>query len=199
MDGRSARVVDGRRRVAAAIFELVSETGALPSAAVLAKRAGVGRATVFRYFDGVQSLELELARMLRASMLDRHPFPTSQGDRRARLHAFVEHRAAVYELVTPVRCFIDAARARGNPDLDELMAEAAFLLRQNIATMFGPDCDGSPEMLRHLEVISSWEAWRSMRDGQMLSVSGAKRDLSALLSLLLPGPAASTDAVAADR
>lgn len=185
IDGRRARSADGRRRVGAALLDLVREQGALPEVAEVARRAGVGRRTVFRYFDGVGALELETARMMRAQITAEHPLPAMTGDLDARLGALVRHRSVLYEWVTPVRRFLDAARAKGNPALDRFVDGARVLLRAQVRQALAPELAGRPGLLLPLEVVTSWETWHTLRRGHRCSVARARREVEGMVRALL--------------
>jgi len=187
-DGRSARVEEGRRRVGEALVALVRERGILPDVATVAARAGVGRRTVFRYFDGVGALELETARVMRRLVTEQHPLPLPEGDLACRLDALLRHRADLYEWVTPVRLLLDAARTRGNAGVEEFIDEARRMLRANLRAMLADELLAQPHARIGLELATSWEAWHALRRGQKCSVARARREIERIVRALLGVP-----------
>jgi AcrR family transcriptional regulator len=173
-DGRGKRVVRGRTQVSQALVAMVVEQGRMPSVEEVAARAGVSRRSVFRYFDGVEALEVETARAMRALMTERVPLPEAEGSLDARLEVLVWHRARLYERISPVRRFLDAARQRGNSAFHTFIRDGQRMLRAHLRTVVGPELNAQPELLPILELLTSWEAWTSLRDGQGCSVAKAR-------------------------
>ena len=60
-DGRKLRSQDSKRRIVAAMLELVREGRIAPTAEEVANRAEVGLRTVFRRFKDMESLYAEMA------------------------------------------------------------------------------------------------------------------------------------------
>lgn len=60
VDGRRLRSEDSRRRIIAALLDLVQEGDYDPSAETVAERAGVGLRSVFRHFKDMESLRGEI-------------------------------------------------------------------------------------------------------------------------------------------
>src|SRR3546814_14687096 len=61
VDGRRERSRSSRRRIVAAMLELIEGGDPMPSAARVAEEAGVGLRTAFRHFDDMGSLYRELS------------------------------------------------------------------------------------------------------------------------------------------
>jgi AcrR family transcriptional regulator len=184
-DGRQARADDGRKRVGAALLALVSETGRIPDIESVAQHAGVSRRSVFRYFDGVGALELETARLMRTLVTERHPLPEARGNVKERVRTLIEHRASLYETITPIRKFLDAARYGGNADIDAFVDGARRLLKAHLKTMFARELIAHPERLSGLDLVTSWEGWRVLREGQRHSIKQAKVEMANVLHILL--------------
>ena len=56
LDGRAARALRTRNRVVDALLDLVDEGDLRPSAADVARRAGVSLRSVFQHFDDLETL-----------------------------------------------------------------------------------------------------------------------------------------------
>jgi AcrR family transcriptional regulator len=189
-DGRTQRSEVGRQRVSEALVALVSDQGRMPTVEEVAARAGVSRRSVFRYFDGVEALELETARAMRAMVTDRLPLPAAEGPLEKRLWVLVQHRARLYEQISPVRRFLEAARNRGNLTFGEFIQDGQRRLREHLQAVLAPELKERPEMLPVLDLLTSWEAWVALRDGQRCSVPAAEAILlGALRAQLAATPA----------
>jgi AcrR family transcriptional regulator len=187
-DGRAERALKGRRRVSEALVALVVASGRMPSVEEVAARAGVGRRSVFRYFDGVGALEVETARAMRALMTERVPLPAPLGSLDRRLAALVRHRARLYERIGPVRRFLEAARQRGNTAFDGFIDDGRRVLRENLEGVLEPELAGRPGLLPALELLTSWEAWVALREGQRRSPAAAQRVLREAISAVVAAP-----------
>lgn len=187
-DGRTRRADEGRRRVSEALVALVVETGVMPDVAAVARRARVGRRSVFRYFDGVEGLEVETAREMRRTFTERVPLPEPAGSFEARLAALALHRGDLYEAITPVRRFLDAARVRGNPPIDAIVDEGRAALRAHLCRMLAPELERHPGALAGADLATSWEGWRALREGQGLSVARARAEIIRVLQALFAAP-----------
>lgn len=187
-DGRSERALRGQRRVSEALVALIVETGTMPDLSAVARRAGVGRRSIFRYFDGVRALELETARVMRRMFTERVPLPVATGGFETRLEALVRHRANLYEHIAPVRRFLEAARARGNAKLATIIDEGRAAVRASLRSMLASELAARPELFRAAEVITSWEAWCALRDGLACSVAAARLEVKRLLRALFAPP-----------
>lgn len=186
-DGRSQRALRGRQQVSEALVALIVEQGRMPTVEEVAARAGVSRRSVFRYFDGVEALEVETARVMRALMTERVPLPTADGPLTERLAVLVRHRAQLYERITPVRRFLDAARHRGNSAFDGFIEDGQRLLREHLQSLVAPELASDPGPLPVLELLTSWEAWVALRGGQRRTIPEAEQILlDALRAQLAP-------------
>ena len=65
-DGRRQRSQASRAKIVTAFMELIESGDPSPSAARVAKRAGVGLRSVFRHFDDMDSLYAEIDGILNA-------------------------------------------------------------------------------------------------------------------------------------
>lgn len=168
---------------------LVVKTGRMPTVDEVAARAGVARRSVFRYFDGVEALELETAHAMRAVMTEQVPPPAARGSLHERLDALVRHRATLYERLTPIRRFLDAARQRGNPAFDSLIDGGRKLLVQHLRVVLKPELVRTPRLQPVVELVTSWEAWVALREGQRRSAASARQIMREALLLLLDAKA----------
>src|SRR3546814_13688129 len=83
IDGRRARSRSSRRRIVAAMVELIEGGDLMPSAARVAEEAGVGLRTVFRHFDDMDTPYAELSATLAARVMPVATAPYDGADWRA--------------------------------------------------------------------------------------------------------------------
>lgn len=189
VDGRRARGERNRDAVVDAILDLIIEGNSKPSAAEIAERAGVSMRSVFRHFDDLESLY--------AAALDRHverlrplfAAPSANGSLEARVAALVEHRARLYEAMTPVRRVGIRLRDRSEA-LRQGLETGRRVLRDQLGDLFadelGPlEAKRRREVLDALEVVSSWESWDQLRTAQGRSVARASAALGRSVGALL--------------
>jgi TetR/AcrR family transcriptional regulator of autoinduction and epiphytic fitness len=193
-DGRLARGQRTRRNVAEALMELLRGGEPDPTAKEVAARAGVSLRLVFHHFADMDDLYhfaagLQLRRLW--SGLPRRS-PGTALDRR--IEQIVDHRAALFEEITPVRRAL-VRRVPCSPGVRDAVSAADGLLRENLKAAFAPELDSlSPgtrvEWLEAMDVISSWETWDRLRTTSDVAVGAAKRVVTRLLAAVCAAPSA---------
>ena len=176
-DGRHLRSVRSREAVVDAVLDLLTETGESPSAQAVAERAEVSLRTVFRHFEDVDSLfAAAVAHQIQRVGAMFEPL-VAGGDLHARLDALVDHRARLFEHISPVRRA--ALRREGHQAVDEWLARSNVLLRRQLTAQLKPELDELAKDVRGhtieaLDVLAGFQAWDSMRRQQGLDVDTAK-------------------------
>ena len=173
-DGRVLRGRRNRAAIVEAIYELIQEGGAQPTARQVAARAGVQPRTVFRHFQDMASLNAELSARVRsevAPLIHETPYEGALAERiatvaRVRSEAF--ERFAPFERVS-----------RGMLDRYEFLradhADTVLELRENLRTAL-PEIRQLPQPLSAaLELVFSFEAWDHLRADQDLRPLQARR------------------------
>lgn len=175
-DGRRARAEASRARIAAAMLDLCREGVAEPSAEQVARRAGVGRRTVFRLFRDMDALyaDMHVAMLERVRPILQAAPPGA--DASERLDALVRRRAALFEDILPVREAADLHRGR-SAFLQARLADTNAMLRAALRFVV-KDTAGAPGGLslrfEALDLALSFEAWRRLRRAQALSPAAAE-------------------------
>lgn len=177
-DGRRQRAERHRDAVVRAVLQVVRETGRMPPVAEVAERAGVSRRTVFRLFDDMESLHVAATAVQRAEVMRRFPPPFPLGQPlEERIGLLVEHRAAVYEFIRPLRRVAENFRDESpfvRKDFEQSHAE----LTTHASLMVGdalPPRDPDRERAVHaLGLVTGFGAWRCLREDDGLSVDDAK-------------------------
>jgi len=185
VDGRVAR---GERNREAIVESLVAcyEDGVLrPSAAEVARRAGVSARSVHNHFDDMETLRAEVARR----QWERHGTlaqPVSaDGPLAERIARVVERRRVLFETLTPVRRAA-LLSVHDSPTIADNLARFDRAMRANAATTFAPELAGAPDhVLDALDALLSWDTWNRVRGAQRCSPERAARIVTTAVEALL--------------
>jgi AcrR family transcriptional regulator len=193
IDGRSARALRTREAIVDACIGLVEEGQLRPTAPQVAERAGVSVRSVFQHFADLPSLHIAVTeRIVERVAVLLHPV-----DPRAplveRLPAFVRHRAALLEAVTPFR---RAANVHGPfaPEIQRALRLANEYLREEVARAFQPEvarvaARDRREVVDGLSTALSWSAWDALRNEAGCSVEQASAVTTRMVTALLTAAA----------
>lgn len=185
-DGRRARGAENRRRIVAAMLELIGEGEISPSAELVAARAEVGLRTVFRHFDDMDSLYREISALMSAELLPIANAPFPDGDWHDRIADLIKRRGRVFEKMMPFKIAADVHRHRSD-FLNEEHAELIAMQRRTLAAALGDGFKLDPLKFEALNLVMSFDAWRHMRIDQKLGVARAKKLLMMSAEALLSG------------
>ncbi len=165
-DGRHARRERGRTAVIDAVFELAEEGKVPVTAELVAERSGVSVASIFRYFDGLNDLQLQTYRRFRDRFA---PLvrALADGPRAVRVAALVDARLDLYEQAGTMMA-LGRLRALEHAPLLEASSETKAALADQVRTTFEAETrDSSParaaELVAVLDAFTSVEAWDVMR------------------------------------
>ena len=174
VDGRIVRGHNNRRRIVAAMLELVRAGVISPAAEEVAGRAGVGLRTVFRHFDDMESLYREMAEAMRQEL---HPLvsaPLESPDWKGKLDEMVFRRAILFERAMPFKNAADVHRHRSD------------FLRKDYETMRSAERDAleaalpaalkkKREFFEALDQALSFSTWQHLRRDQKLTQEQARQ------------------------
>ncbi len=170
------------------MIDLIRESGGagLPSAEMIAERAGVGLRTVFRLFEDMDGVYRGMQAVLHeqfAHMLDQPPV---SGDWRADLRGELARRAELYEFMLPLQIAADAQRHR-SPALREGRARLVSVLRERLMAILPADSRANGLRFAGVELALSFEAWRRLRTDQEASAEAAREAMDWIAFTLLDG------------
>ena len=192
-DGRRLRSRDSKRKIVAAMLELVREGRIAPTAEEVAQRANVGLRTVFRRFKDMESLYAEMAIAIGeqvAPIVDPALGDNTWAQNFTRL---VTRRLRVYEVIMPYRVAAEVLKFQSdvllNHHLDIVRTE-----RERLKAVLPSFLLKDRPIIEALEAVLSFDMWNQLRNDQNLSTEQAAEVINRILSRLLP-EIASTNAI----
>lgn len=189
-DGRTLRAERSRAAVAGAMLDLIREGEIRPTAADVAKRAGVSLRLVFHHFKDMAAVHREANRLqmerIRSLVVS---LPGAEMPFEKRTAEFVRRRGKLYEEIAPVRRAGRAAE-HGSTVTAEALDWIRALKRDQVETVFAAELEGFKgaerrERLSALQQALSWMAWESLRSHQGLTERQAKSSLKRTIKLVL--------------
>jgi AcrR family transcriptional regulator len=183
-DGRHRRSATSQRRIVQAMLELVGEGNVAPSADEVSERAGVGRRSVFRHFNDMESLYREMAAVLQARFASIAERPYKAAHWRDQLLELIERRADAFEQMSP---YLRAGRVHRHHShiLREGHARFVAALRMILVQRLPSDLAQDHVVVDAIDLLTSFEAWHRLRDEQRLSPAQAKQVVRATVVAML--------------
>ena len=159
-----------RRRIRAldAFIDLVLEGNLPPTAEQVAERAGISKATFFRYFESLNAMRYDAA----ARMLERFPLldvaDPGQGPLRARIERFVSLRVELWEKVH-LLARLQRTVVLQDPDAARMVDSVRELMVDQVCEHFAPELRERPAARRDdaamlIAMITSVESWEQFRN-----------------------------------
>lgn len=182
-DGRRLRSANSRNRIVSALIALVAAGELAPTAEMVADRAGLSLRTVFRHFEEMDNLYLEIARAIirRAEPLIGRPFAAATWPET--LPEIIDRRAEYFESVAPFKRALDLYRNR-SPALEAAGADVARLSREVFVSRIPPERMPEPAVLEAMVLLVSIDSWIYLRHVQGLDIAMAKATVVAALRAL---------------
>jgi AcrR family transcriptional regulator len=154
-----------------AVVDLLHEGFAPPATADVTERAGVSEATLFRYFESIDDLQLQATERFLATHAHLFEIPREGvGDRSARIDRFVKARSTLWATIAPV-ARLGRARAFDHPGMDAFLRSARRSQYEQIARHFAPElaersAAGRDDLVAAIATLTSFEAfdvqWRDL-------------------------------------
>lgn len=188
-DGRHARLERNKTEVVQALLTLIREIGDVPTADMLAHRAGVSRRSVFRLFDDRAALLREAFDVMYQEVAEQFPFPDLPSlPLSERVQHLVDHLASIYEYITPFRRVSERLRA-DSPHIDRERKRVQSLYGKRIweafADVVGANGAASATIREAMQLVASWKAWDHLRTERGHSVTRAKAVMVHALTAVL--------------
>ncbi len=190
IDGRRASRERNRDAVVEALLNLYREGLLSPSPEEVAKRAGLSRRSLFRYFDDLD--DLCRAAIDRQTLRASHLFALQdlgEGALAERIVGLAAQRAALFEEIAPA-ARVGRLRAPYHLIVAEDIRRSRAVLRRQLEKHFAPELDRLEpdrrrETLAAVDVMCSFESFDLLRETQGLSRKEYRRTIRRALSALL--------------
>jgi AcrR family transcriptional regulator len=168
-DGRRERSADSRRRILAAMVDLIESGLPSPTAEAVAAKAGVSLRTVFRHFEEMENLHLEIAALVFERV---RPFLDRPFELRTWPHILQEviaRRAEFFEAIMPFKTAIDVHRHRSRA-IAAQHRRITSMSRDLLAASLPPALVADREIFELLTLLLSVETWQRLREQQGMTV-----------------------------
>ncbi len=185
-DGRVRRGARNREKILDAVYDIVRSGESLPTAELVAQRAGVGERTVFRHFEDMEQLHIDMSKRVGDEVIPLVVKPIAAGGSIAdRLHELVARRVKIYEHLAPFRRAARPARA-SSPIIREGHAQLDVAMRRSLRKALSPELVGlTADSVEALDAILSFETWDRLRSNQRLGPIQSARVIEKTALVLL--------------
>lgn len=172
-DGRRERSAASRRRILAAMVDLIESGQPAPTAETVAARAGVSLRTVFRHFEEMENLHLEIAALVfeRVRHILERPFQTREWPQS--LSESIARRAEFFEIMAPFKTAIDVHRHRSRA-ISAQHRRITVMSRDLLAAALPAELLADRQTFELLALLLSLESWQRLREQQGMSVAEAQ-------------------------
>jgi AcrR family transcriptional regulator len=184
-DGRRLRSQDSKRKIVAAMLELVREGSIAPTAEEVAQRAHVGLRTVFRRFKDMESLYAEMSVAISEKVAPVVNQELNDSDWRHNFVQLLDRRLQVYEIIRPYRVASDALRFQSDI-LRNRHRQIVSDERERLIASLPDFVLQDATLIEGLNAVISFDMWNQLRDDQKLDVTQAAGVVYRLVSRLLP-------------
>ena len=182
-----------RRRllVIDAFLDLALEGDPSPDPASVAERAGVSRASVFRYFATLEELRTEAMGRVFERFLDLFELDDPSGSSRDRITHFVESRLRLHETLHPL-ALLQRRHAADSDDAAALIDMSRNLLADQVRSYFEGELadlgdDERADVVVNIAVVTSVESWHQSHHSHGRTPAQIRRAWIAAIRALLAG------------
>lgn len=167
-DGRRARSIASRSRIIEAMVELIAQGDPNPSAASVAKRAGIALRSVYRLFEDKESIFREIDHWLVRAYNSALTSPFESEHWRERLYELIERRASVNEAIVVFR--VSSQTARYTSDfVRENYRRSIAREKQTLNSILPNHLKINTRQGRALLIATNFDTWRFLRQDEDLS------------------------------
>jgi AcrR family transcriptional regulator len=155
------------------MVDLIESGQPAPTAETVAARAGVSLRTVFRHFEEMENLHLEIAALVfeRVRPILERPFQTREWPQS--LAESIARRAEFFEIMVPFKTAIDVHRHRSRA-ISAQHRRFTVMSRDLLAAALPADLLADRQTFELLALLLSLESWQRLREQQGLSVAEAQ-------------------------
>lgn len=171
-DGRRQRSERSRAQIIEAMFDLIGQGDMSPSAARVAERAQVGLRTVFRHFEDMDSLYVEMAERVSSEVLPKILAPFEARDWRGRFFEHLGRRIEIYEHIMPMRVSANLRRFQSRFLMEEYRRNL-LIERSALKALLPEEIIQDEVLFAAIETSASFQSWRRLRQDSELSPEDA--------------------------
>lgn len=182
-DGRRRRSSESREKIVHAMLKLIKQGEMHPGAARVAEVAGVGLRSVFRHFEDMEALYGEMSEIVAQKIRPILFTPLAARGWKSQLMELAERRMKVFDEVMPFKVAGSLRRFQSKFLMDDYRQHLK-LERSTLEAILPEKVLNDRALLRGIEMVTSFQAWRRLRQDQNLTTAEAREVTMLLLSRL---------------
>jgi AcrR family transcriptional regulator len=183
-DGRRQRSQRSREKILRAYWELMLGGDMEPSAAAIAEHAGVGLRSVFRHFDDLDTLLLELMSLCYDEVTPQFLKPLKSINWKDQILELVERNVEIWERIKVPHTAGELGRFKSQILMDDYKRSRNLEI-SGIRAILPKDINNYDNVLFALDSTLSFSTMRRLREDRKLSIPKVKNIMSLLVKSIL--------------
>ena len=183
-DGRIQRSQRSREKILRAYWELMLGGDMEPSAAAIAEHAGVGLRSVFRHFDDLDTLLLELMSLCYDEVTPQFLKPLKSINWKDQILELVERNVEIWERIKVPHTAGELGRFKSQILMDDYKRHRNLEI-SGIRAILPKDINNYDNVLFALDSTLSFSTMRRLREDRKLSIPKVKNIMSLLVKSIL--------------
>ncbi len=183
-DGRRRRSDRTKKKISDGLERLLRGGNLSPTADELARASGISLRTIYRHYEDIESLYRELAAQIDATVMPMLMRPYTSARWQEQVQEAVERRYTIFEHVLPLKAAADLRRYRSSYLMDVFRRSIA-LERAQLEAVIPAHAENRAALVRALEPVISFSAWKRMRIDQGLSFEEARDTMVHIVKALV--------------
>lgn len=183
-DGRIQRSQRSREKILRAYWELMLGGDMEPSAAAIAEHAGVGLRSVFRHFDDLDTLLLELMSLCYDEVTPQFLKPLKSINWKDQILELVERNVEIWERIKVPHTAGELGRFKSQILMDDYKRSRNLEI-SGIRAILPKDINNYDNVLFALDSTLSFSTIRRLREDRKLSIPKVKNIMSLLVKSIL--------------
>jgi AcrR family transcriptional regulator len=183
-DGRIQRSQRSREKILRAYWELMLGGDMEPSAAAIAEHAGVGLRSVFRHFDDLDTLLLELMSLCYDEVTPQFLKPLKSINWKDQILELVERNVEIWERIKVPHTAGELGRFKSQILMDDYKRSRNLEI-SGIRAILPKDINNYDNVLFALDSTLSFSTMRRLREDRKLSIPKVKSIMSLLVKSIL--------------
>ena len=183
-DGRIQRSQRSREKILRAYWELMLGGDMEPSAAAIAEHAGVGLRSVFRHFDDLDTLLLELMSLCYDEVTPQFLKPLKSINWKDQILELVERNVEIWERIKVPHTAGELGRFKSQILMDDYKRSRNLEI-SSIRAILPKDINNYDNVLFALDSTLSFSTMRRLREDRKLSIPKVKNIMSLLVKSIL--------------